>query len=220
MTTNTIVRRTLLATVPVLWMGVAFLHPSADPETPAASLDGHVGTWIFVHVAQLFLAAGLGALLWTLIRDRTGRAATLVRVTMPIYLVMFAAFDSVVGLATGLILRHDLGDGAAVESLISDGIAGNLSLVSQIAQGALLTVIVSTALVLRRAGGSRWVWWPMLGGVLMVMHFGATAAVGLAAIAFAAVQADREGLIAGSARSIALPVTRVNPPHPSNRTAA
>src|SRR5918994_1111639 len=141
MTNNAIIRRALLVTVPVLWMGVAYIHPNADPETPAASLDGHVDTWIFVHVAQLFLVAGLAGLLWTLIRDRTGRAATLVRVTMPVYLVMFAAFDSVVGLAAGLILRHDRGDGEAAVSLIGNGIAGDFSLVSQIAQGALLTVL-------------------------------------------------------------------------------
>ena len=220
MTTNPIVRRALLVTVPVLWMGVAFVHPNADPKDPAATLAGHVDTWILVHVAQLFLAAGLAVLLSTLIRGRTGRATTLVRVTMPVYLVMFAAFDSVTGLATGLILKHDPSNGEVVESLIGNGIVGDFSLISQIAQGALVTVLLSTALVLRRAGGSRLVWWPMVGGVLLATHMGPTAAIGLAAIALAAVQADREGLITGTDRATARSVSSVHPPHPRERQTA
>lgn len=214
MTTNPIVRRALLVTVPVLWMGVALIHPNADPKNPAATLAGHVDTWILVHVAQLFLAAGLAVLLSTLIRARTGRAATLARVTMPVYLVMFAAFESVVGLAAGLILKHDPSNGPAVESLIGNGIVGDFSLISQVAQAALLTVLLSTALVLRRAGGSRLVWWPMVGGVLLATHMGPAAAIGLAAIAFAADQADREGLITGADRATTPRVGSVHPPHP------
>ena len=60
---------------------------------------------------------------------------------------------------------------------------------------ALLTVVIATALVLRSAGASHGLFVAMLGGVLLVFHAGAIAAIGLLAIAVAVVLAYREGSV-------------------------
>ena len=60
---------------------------------------------------------------------------------------------------------------------------------------ALLTVVIATALVLRSAGASRGLFVAMFGGVLLVFHAGAIAAIGLLAIAADVVLASLEGLV-------------------------
>ena len=167
-------------------------------------LHDQVDVWIGVHLAQLVLAVGLGSGLWVAVRGRTGRSATLTRLAVPVYLVFFAAFDAVAGIATGLALHHATTlDGAeragavsTLEYLADNRFASDFSPVWAIGQTALVVALVGLALTFRRAGATRATWIPAMVGVLAVNHMGPAAAIGFAALAWALWRADREGLVA------------------------
>jgi hypothetical protein len=169
------------------------------------SLEDKVGLWLGVHFAQLVLALGLAGVFWTLLAGRTGTAATVARVAVPIWLVAFATFDSVTGLASGLAVRHANGlDGAAqagaastADYLVDNRVTADFSPVWLLQAAELLTIVIATALVLRSDGASTRVFVAMLAGVLLVAHAGPVAAVGLVAIAVAVVLSRRETAVAG-----------------------
>ncbi len=118
---------------------------------------------------------------------------------IPAYLVFFAAFDSVTGMASALAIRHansvtrSAQEGAAstAEYLVTNHFTADLSPVWAIASLALVVAIAGTAMTLRSAGASRLVWGLTLGGVLLTVHAGALAAAGLASLAAGLYLADR-----------------------------
>jgi hypothetical protein len=167
------------------WIAVAFVHPNMSPET-VGELRPVLGRWMGVHIAQLVLAVGLAYTLWHVLRDNTTRAARLVRGLMPVYLVFFAAFDSVVGLAAGLAVDCGTAGEAAARHIINSPLAGDFSVITNIASVSLITVIVATGLALKKAGAPTFTWALMLTGVLLSAHSGAAAAVGVTAIAWSA----------------------------------
>ncbi len=197
-------RRLLLIGAPIGWIGAVLLHPSASPETVYEDLAAAADRWLLVHFAQLVLTLALGVALWMAVAGRRGLAATITKVAVPVYLVFFSAFDSVAGIATGLVIRHAQTmpaaqvDGAAstTEYLAMNHMTGDLSPLSSIATIALTSAVVGLAMTLRSAGATRLVWMGTFGGVLLNFHgAGPIPAVGLAAFAGAMYLADRHGLI-------------------------
>lgn len=192
-------RPALFIGVPLAWIVVALIHPMGDGGTVYGHLHDKADLWLGVHVAQLVLSLGLGAALWITVRGRTTIAATVTRVAIPVYLVFFAAFDSVTGIASALTIRHansiagPAHEGAAstAEYLVTNHFTADFSPIWAIASLALVAAIAGTAMTLRSAGASRMVWGFTLGGVLMTAHAGAVAAVGLAALGIGLVIADR-----------------------------
>jgi hypothetical protein len=193
-------RRGLLVGVPAVWIAVAFSHPVANVETLYEDLRGKVVIWMTVHFLQLVLSLGLAAGLWISVRGRQGPAATVARCAIPVYLVFFAAFDSITGIASGLAIHHansltgpaHEGAMATAEYLLDNRFTADLSPTWAIGQTALVTAIAATAMCLRRAGVSRAAWGTVLAGVLTSMHAGPPAAIGLALLAYGLVRADRE----------------------------
>jgi hypothetical protein len=196
-------RTAFLVGIPLLWIVVALVHPQGDGDV-YDSLDDKVGLWLGVHFAQPVLSLGLAAVLWLLLAGRTSTTATVARVAIPVWLVSFAVFDSVTGIASGLAVHHanglegqeQQGAGSTAGYLVENTITADFSPVWFIQAAALLTAVIATALVLRAAGASRAVFVAMLIGGLLVFHAGPIAAVGLVALALAFVLADRDGLMA------------------------
>jgi hypothetical protein len=196
-------RRVFLLGVPLLWIVVALVHPQFQGDAFEA-LDDRVGVWLAVHFAQPVLALGVAAVLWMLLAGRTGTAATVARVAVPIWLVSFAVFDSVTGIASGLAVHHanglegaeQRGAASTAEYLVDNRVTADFSPVWFIQAAALLTAVIGTALVLRSAGASQAAFVAMLAGGLLVFHAGPIAALGLVALGAGFVLADREGLTA------------------------
>jgi hypothetical protein len=189
-----------LVGVVLVWIVVALLHPQGEGEVYGA-LDDQVGMWVTVHLAQPVLALGLAAGFWMLLANRTGTAATAARVALAVWLVSFALFDAVTGIATGLAVHHANGlDGAeqqgaasTVQYLADNNVTADFSPVWFVQAAALLIVVIATALSLRSAGASPAVFISMLIGCLLVFHQGPPAALGLAGLAVAFVLAHRDG---------------------------
>lgn len=200
----------LLVSVPLVWIVVALVHPQGSGDL-YDELEDQVALWLGVHFAQLVLALGLALVFWVLLAGRTSTAAWAARLALPVWLVSFAAFDSVTGIASGLAVHHangldgpeQAGAASTAEYLTNNRFTADFSLVWFVQAAALLTLVIATALVLRSAGASRWLFVAMLGGVLLVFHAGVIAAVGLLAIAAAVVLAYREGLVQSDAPLLA-----------------
>jgi hypothetical protein len=205
---NRITWRTLLVVgAPLAWIPVAFLHPAADPESVYEDLAAAADRWLYVHLAQLVLTLWFGVALWITVAGRRGPAATLTRVAVPIYLVSFAAFDTVAGIATGLVVRHAQtlpaaqidGVASTTEYLALNHITGDFSPLAIISGISLTVAVVGVAITLRAIGASRWVWLCAFGGVLLNLHAaGLIPAIGLAALAIALYVSDRKGYILGA----------------------
>jgi hypothetical protein len=197
-------RRALLAGAPAGWMVAAALHPAPSAGRVYADLAPVANRWLGVHLAQLLLTGGLGAALWLVARGRRGVAATVTRIAVPVYVVCFAAFDAVAGIASGLAVRHantltgpeQEGAASTAEYLLTNHIAGDLSPLGVISGVALVTAVVAAALTLRSAGAPRVVWVSALGGVLLNFHAaGVLPIVGLVGLAAGLVLADHRGFI-------------------------
>ncbi len=192
-------RTALVVGVPAAWIVVALVHPMGGGGDVYQDLRNKADLWLGVHFAQLVLSLGLAAALWITVRGRTTISATVTRVAVPVYLVFFAAFDSITGMASALAIRHANGlegpaqDGAAstVDYLVTNHFTADFSPVWAIASLALVTAIAGTAMTLRSTGAPRAVWGFALGGVLMSMHAGPLAAVGLASLALGLYLAGR-----------------------------
>jgi hypothetical protein len=191
-----------LVGIPLVWIVVALVHPQGSGDV-YDELQDQVGLWLSVHFAQLVLSLGLATIFWVLLAGRTGSAATVARLALPVWLVFFAAFDSVTGIASGLAVHHanaldgpgQAGAASTAEYLVDNRFTADFSVVWFVQAAALLTMVIATALVLRSAGASRGLFVAMLGGVLLVFHAGAIASIGLVAIAAAVVLAFRDGLV-------------------------
>jgi hypothetical protein len=85
-----------------------FLHLIADGDTPDiyTGLKGHAGLWIAIHVVQLLLILLLAVAVCWLTDGLTSTAATISRVALLPYLVFYCAFDAVVGLSNGLVVKY------------------------------------------------------------------------------------------------------------------
>jgi hypothetical protein len=196
-------RRALFAGVPAVWVLLALVHPRVEADAIYEGLRDDVTLWTGIHAAQLALATGLGAALWLAVRGRRGAAPTLTRLAVPVYLVFFAAFDSVAGIASGLALHRaeslagDERQGAiaAAEYMLDNRWAGDVSVLWAVAQVALVAAVVGVATTLRRAGAPRLAWGAAFVGVLVSMHAGRPAAIGLVALGIALTTAERHGAL-------------------------
>ncbi len=197
-------RTLVLVGAPLAWIPVAFLHPAANPDSVYEDLAAAADRWLFVHLAQLALTLWIGVAMWRAVAGQHGLAARITRAAVPVFLVSFAAFDSVAGISTGLAVRHAQSlpaaqvDGVAstTEYLAMNYFTGDFSPLSFISGISLSAAVVGIAMTLRSLGAARWVWISAFGGVLLNLHAaGVIPAVGLAALAAALYSADRTGHI-------------------------
>lgn len=115
-------RRVVLLGVPSLYILLGSLHPTANP-----GLGDETGLFVGLHIAQLFLIAGLAYALWLLVESVTNRAATVARALIIPFVVVYTALDAILGIAWGIAAEtaNDLpaadqpGAGRLIDELIS-----------------------------------------------------------------------------------------------------
>jgi hypothetical protein len=174
---------------PLLWVVVAFLHPTDEPYEGIAD---EANRWIFVHVAQLVLTPFLAAGVWMLLGGIQSVAAAITRAVLAFWMVFFSAFDAVAGIATGVLTRHansltgeaQAGVVAAIEFLWNDSrlAGGGFSVLGILGQGTWVVLAIAATVALYRARASRVVVAATFVSVLFATHAGPAAAVGLVAL--------------------------------------
>jgi hypothetical protein len=191
--------QSVLLVAPLLWIVIALIHP-AEPEQS--------GRWIFVHFAQLVLTPFLSFAVWMLLDGIRSLAATVSRIALVAWMVFFSAYDSVAGIATGLLARHAEGlAGAervavtsAVEYLHNDGLLPGAAVLLAVAPAvAWPTTVIAAAVAVHRVGARRSAVAALCLSALFAFHASYPAAIGLAFFIVAAVLWERQKAQAESA---------------------
>ena len=190
-----IVTGLLLVALPLAWAVLLLFHPNSD-AAPFEGIRGVVDRWLFVHVGQLVLTPLLVFAVWRLLDGLEFRAAKVSRAAAVVWAAFFTAYDSIQGIATGVLIRYadaDLagaeqaGVARALDYLVSDSqLAGNISAIGLIANAAWITVAIGGAVALSKAGAGKGAVIAMSLSSLFVIHT-APAGVGLVALAVAGV---------------------------------
>jgi hypothetical protein len=93
-------------TIPLAYAVLLLFHPIPGAGLVEQGLDHHLTTWNVVHVAQLgFIGAMGGALLW-LVHGLTARSAIVARVSAVVFILVYGAYETWTGIATGALTRQ------------------------------------------------------------------------------------------------------------------
>jgi hypothetical protein len=161
-----LVRRAVLFGAPLSYIVLGLVHPMGDLEVGDAA-----GFYIFLHLVQPLLIALIAYGLWLLVDGIESQAATVVRYALIPYVILYAMFDAIAGIATGLIVREanemSAADQAAVQRMM-DGIGEHPVLVAMWIGAGLSWLIpaVAAAIAVRHLV-PRWVTAMMVLGAIV-----------------------------------------------------
>jgi hypothetical protein len=198
--------------VPLAWAVLLWFHPTTDPDDIYGSLRGEVVTYQIVHAGTLIFIGLIGVALYMLVRDLPGKAAKISRLAIGPFVLLYGAWESVIGLATGALVQYandaPAGERAAVsdaiQSLQGNVLVGESSITAFGGALAWIVAVIAAAIAIRRAGA------PVLATVLLALslvvfsHPPPIGPVGLACFAAAVLVLDRHqraGRATGRARS-------------------
>jgi hypothetical protein len=174
--------------VPLALGALLAWHP-ADP-TLAVALRGDLARWTLIHVGLLVALPLLMLQLLHALRGDDSRAADVARVAAVVATAFYAAFESLVGLGTGVLVR-------IAEELPPDQRAGAVELaqrwwevpspipaVSVVAILAWVVALTATAVAKQRVGAPRPVVFSLLaaGWIFAAGHPGLTGAAAMLAL--------------------------------------
>ena len=193
----------VLVGVPLAWAALLWFHPDVDPDRVYESLRDQVDTYLVVHVGTLVFIGLMGVALYLLVRDLPGRAATVSRLAIGPFVLFYAAWETVIGLAIGVLVQHANDAPARERPAVADAIQavggnviiGDAGILLAIGALAWITAVIAAAVALHGAGA------PLLAVILVglsavvVSHPPPIGPVGLVCFAAAA------GVIAISRRA-------------------
>ena len=142
----------------------------------------------------LFLAV------WRLLDGLSSAAATISRAALVVWTVFFSAYDSIQGIATGILTRWANGLAGAEQAVIARAmefvvedsqLAGNISAIGLVAGAAWLIVAIGAAVALHKAGAGKAVVVAASLSVVVAAH-SAPAAIGFVALFLAGVLRERQ----------------------------
>jgi hypothetical protein len=200
------VRRVVPLATPIAVGLVTAIHPIVR-GAPSADLQGRAGVWLAVHVIQLALFCLLAATVWLLVDGLPGQAAMLSRAALAPFLAFYGAFDAVVGIATGLLVRQaaELPQAGTVADALWAGRFGNPWIGAIVLPGILawVTASVAAAVAVARAGAPRsGVAALLLAGVLLgVDHAPPFGPLAMAALLVAVIRIEHPDVVAFRRRS-------------------
>jgi hypothetical protein len=157
--------------VPLAWAVLLWFHPSTDADDIYGSLRDQVVTYQIVHVGTLVFIGLMGFALYMLVRDLPGKAAAISRLAIGPFVLLYGAWESVIGLATGALVQHANDAPAGERAAVSDAIQslqGNVIIGESSVAGfggalAWIVAVIAAAVAIRRAGA------PVLATVLLVL---------------------------------------------------
>lgn len=209
-------RRLLTLGTPIALAIVSIIHPNPFLPFNQLPLNGpddvqfiqsHVTLWLSVHVAQLFLIGLLGMAVWYLIEGIGGSAATVSRIALFPFMVFYSAYDSIVGIGTGLLAWQSQ-TLTGQESIIANQVIQRFwearidigsplpGVIILLADATWIVAAVAAALALQKAGVSRGaVGLMIVAGVFFgIDHPFPTGTIGMLSLLGAVVLIERQGI--------------------------
>jgi hypothetical protein len=198
---GTSIGRYLVYAGPLVWAVLIVFHPNPGGDSPYEGISDVVDRWLFVHVGQLILTPFLFLAVWRLLDGLSSAAARVSRAALVVWTVFFSAYDSVQGIATGILTRwaNDLAGAEqaavarAIEFVVEDSqLAGNFSAIALVAGASWLILAIAAAVALHKAGYGKGVVVATCLSVVVAAH-SAPAAIGFVALFIAGVLRERQG---------------------------
>lgn len=192
--------RLLVFAGPLLWAVLVLFHPNPSEASAYAGIRDDVDLWLLVHVGQLALTPLLFLAVWRLLDGLPSATAKVGRAMLVVWTVFFSAYDSVQGVATGILVRHANGltgdEQAAVAGAIDhlvydDRLGGNVSVLAFVGQGSWIVVAIAAAVALHKAGAGKAAVAATCLSALFAIHT-APAAAGLLALVAAGILRERQ----------------------------
>lgn len=167
---GTLLRRILLLGTPLVAGVVSVIHPGSLTNPGHEHEDGiyaqigdQANLFLGVHVVQLVVFGLLTLSVWVAIRDLRGLAARISRWALLPFVVFYTAFDSLVGIGTGVLIREGrqlpAADQDAAERLVnaySDSLlTGDPNVFAFLGAAAWFVALIAAAVAWHRAGASR-----------------------------------------------------------------
>ena len=159
-------RRAFLIATPLLLAVVLWFHPPGGTHGVYEGIRHDVGAWIFVHTGFLLFMPLMALAVFLFLRGLEGRAATVSRVSLIVFLVFYTAYEVTVGLGTGILAEYANGLSAPEQAVVADAIQhynednvlGDPISVS-LALGLLgwVVAMIAAAVAFRRSGAG----WPL-----------------------------------------------------------
>ena len=197
---ETSIGRYLVYAGPLLWAVLIVFHPNPGGDSPYEGITDVVDRWLFVHVGQLILTPFLFLAVWRLLDGLSSAAATISRAALVVWTVFFSAYDTIQGIATGILTRWANGLAGAEQAVVARAIefvvedsqlAGNISAIALVAGVSWLVVAIGAAVALHKAGAGKAVVVAACLSVVVAAH-SAPAAIGFVALFLAGVLRERQ----------------------------
>ena len=163
----------LMIGVPLAWAVLLWFHPDVDPNHVYADLRDNVVAYQIVHAGTLVFIGLIGLALYLLVRDLPGTAAKISQLAIGPFVLFYAAYESVIGLAIGALVQH--GNDApvrqrpavadAIQSLGDNVIVGDPGIVAMVGSLAWIVAVVAAAIAYRQVGA------PLLATILLALSF-------------------------------------------------
>jgi hypothetical protein len=159
--------------VPLAWAVLLWFHPDVDPNHVYADLREDVVAYQVVHAGTLVFIGLMGLALYLLVRDLPGKAARISRLAIGPFVLFYAAYESVIGLAIGALVQHG-NDAPArqrpavadtIQSLGDNVIVGDPGIVAMVGSLAWVVGVVAAAIAYRHVGA------PLLATILLALSF-------------------------------------------------
>jgi hypothetical protein len=154
--------------VPAAWGILLLFHPLGG-DSFYDVIDGNVTAWITVHLGMGIFVPLFAGVVYLLLRDVNSTAATVSRVGLAVFAVLYAAWELVLGVGTGILVNETDALPAPQQSVGVDLVdsyaeSGVIQVLSVVGSVGLAVGMIGAAVALRRAYGLGWI--PL---VLMVL---------------------------------------------------
>ena len=152
--------------VPLAWAVLLWFHPDVNPDDVYGSLQDDVTAYLVVHVGTLVFIGLMGAALYLLVRDMPGTAARISRLAIGPFVVLYAAWEAVIGIAIGTMVQHSndapvsqqAAVGDTIQSIGSSAIIGDAGVVGLLGALAWAVAVIAAAVAYRGAGAPALAW--------------------------------------------------------------
>ena len=203
--------------VPIAWAVLLWFHPDVDPDDVYGSLQDDVTTYVVVHVGTLAFIGLMGAALYLLVRDLPGTAARISRLAILPFVVFYAAWEAVIGLAIGALVQHTNDAPArqrpavadAIQSLGENVIVGDSGVVLAVGALSWIVAVIAAAVAYRNLGAPTLAWVLLGLSMLVVSHPPPIGPIGLACFAGAVALLARSERVSAVAKAPPLPTPRL-----------
>jgi hypothetical protein len=98
------INRVITLVAPLLVGVLNVTHPMFNPPVYAGIIH-HLSWWIRLHLLNLFLFPLIGLAAFLLVKDAHNLAATVAKLALAIFIPIYAAFDALAGIGTGILVQ-------------------------------------------------------------------------------------------------------------------